>query len=106
MSSPSIVRNYPNSTKVMRRDGNIFVKVGGEWKAEHRLIAEFKLLNRELLPGEKVCHRDNTTIGEEGYNEDANLVVIRCRTKKWTKLKKSKVIFLPKEAKTKDLVLR
>jgi hypothetical protein len=106
MSSTQLVRNYPNRTKVMRRDGNVFVKVGGAWKAEHRLVAEFKLANRELMPGEKVCHKDNTLIGEDDFNDAGNLVIIRCRTRKWAKLKKSKVIYLPKPDLKKDLVLK
>lgn len=105
MSSMQIAHVYPNGTKIQRKDGNVFVKVRGEWRAEHRLIAEFKIANRELLPGEKVCHKDNTLLGENGFNECDNLVIIKCRTRRWVKLKKSKIIYMPPKT-TKELVFK
>lgn len=105
-STPTIGRNYKNGTKILRRDGYVFVKVGGAWQAEHRLVASYKLIDRELLPGEKVYHKDNTLRGEDGFNDADNLVVVKFRTTKWAKLKKSKVIYVPKNDTKKDFVLR
>jgi hypothetical protein len=56
-------------------------------------------MDRDLQPGEKVHHLDNTLLGEKGYNDPKNLVVIKCRTTKWKKLSHSRLVYEPKEAR-------
>lgn len=102
-----IYRNYSVGTVIRRRNGYNFVKTRDGWKAEHRMIAELKLVDRELEPGEKVFHLDNTLRGEDGFNDKNNLAVIKFRTTKWTNFVKSKILYVPDKepVKYKDFVI-
>lgn len=88
---------YKVGTIVMRNDGITHVKTKENgWVAEHRHIMQNRL-DRELVLGEKVFHRDNTLKGTEDFNKWNNLIVIKCRTTKWIKLTHSRVIYEPKK---------
>ena len=99
-------RSYTLGTVVMRTNGITHVKTRvqtpegdkAKWIAEHRLVV-MQRMERELEPGEKVHHLDNTLLGEKGYNDPKNLVVIKCRTTKWKKLTRSRVVYEPKQEK-------
>jgi hypothetical protein len=91
-------RSYNVGTVVMRRDGITQVKTREGWITEHRLVIQQRM-NRDLEPGEKVFHLDNTLRGEKDFNDPKNLTVIRCRTTQWVKLTRSRVMFEPKKEK-------
>src|SRR5262245_50878979 len=91
-------RSYNLGTIVMDRDGIAKVKTREGWIAEHRHAMQIKL-NRELEPGEKVFHLDNTLRGENGFNEMHNLTIIKCRITKWVKFKHSRVVYEPRQEK-------
>lgn len=83
---------------VERTDGIPHVKTGEGWQAEHRHIMELRL-GRELEEGEKVFHLDNTLKGVDpkAFNDPKNLAVIKCRTTKWVKLSRCRVLYEPKK---------
>lgn len=96
-------KNYPVGTKVQHRNRYIFVKCDGEkkWKAEHRWVMEQKVLGRDLEEGERVYHRD----GDRENNQPANLVAIKFATTKYVFLKKSRVLYIPKEGAARKIAL-
>jgi hypothetical protein len=94
------LHSYNLGTVVMRRDGITQVKTREGWIAEHRLVMQQRM-DRELNEGEKVFHLDNTLKGEKGFNDPSNLTVIKCRTTKWEKLQRSRVVFEPKKDQIK-----
>lgn len=90
-------RTYQAGSVVQRTDGIPWVKTSEGWKAEHRHIMELRL-NRELEEGEKVFHLDNTLRDDpKAFNDPKNLAVIKCRTTKWVKLVRSRVLYEPKK---------
>lgn len=86
---------YPEGTIIQRRNWYRYIKVGGKLRAEHRVVAEHKLLNRELLPNERVFHLDCEDVGD---NNPDNLVVIKYRTNKFRPLPQTRVIYIPRRA--------
>lgn len=91
-----IYRRYNVGTVVMRRDGITQVKTSDGWIPEHRFVMQNRL-DRDLELGEKVFHLDNTLRGEKAFNDPRNLTVIKCRTTKWVKLVRSRVVYEPKK---------
>lgn len=91
-------RSYQVGSVVERTDGISHVKTGEGWRAEHRHVMELRL-GRELEEGEKVFHLDNTLKGVDpkAFNDPRNLAVIKCRTTKWIKLVRSRVLYEPKK---------
>lgn len=92
----------PVGTVVQHRDGYIYVKTEKGWVAEARLVAELKLVKRELEPGEKVFHRNGT----RDENEPGNLVVIRFNMTKYQFLPSARLIHLPKPQITEKEIAR
>lgn len=86
---------YIDGTIIQRRNHYRYIKIDGALRAEHRVIAEHKLLNRELMPNERVFHRDCEDVAD---NSPDNLVVIKYRTNKFRPLPSSRVIYVPKRA--------
>jgi hypothetical protein len=63
----------PVGTKIVNSLGYILVKCeDGEWRLEHRIVAEEKI-GRKLLPGEQVHHIDQN----KGNNDPDNLEVCK-----------------------------
>lgn len=91
-------RSYNLGTIVMDREGITKVKTKQGWIAEHRLKM-MQRVDEEWKQGWKVCHKDNNLRGEDGFNDLDNLVLIKCRTTKWTKFKHARVMFEPKQEK-------
>lgn len=92
-------------TIVRRRDGNTYVKQEKGWIAEGRLVAQLRILGRDLEKNEKVYHRDCTAIGQNDYNSKDNLVVLRFRTTKYRLLPAPEIVYLPtSKAATKTRV--
>lgn len=90
---------YTLGTVVIRSSGYTFVNTRRGQIAEHRLIME-NVLGRELEPGEKVIHLDNTLRGVDpkAFNDRKNLNVVKCRTTKWKPVR-CRVLFSPTEKK-------
>lgn len=84
---------YIDGTIIQRRNHYRYIKVDGVLRAEHRVVAEHKLLNRELAPNERVFHRDCEDVAD---NSVENLVVIKYRTNKFRPLPQSRVIYVPR----------
>lgn len=84
---------YIDGTIVQRRNHYRFIKVNGLFRAEHRVVAEHRLLNRELMPNERVFHRDCDNVAD---NRPENLVVIKYRTNKFRPLPESRVVYIPR----------
>lgn len=94
-------RAVPIGTVKMLTSGTVVVKTRKNgWVAEHRLVKALKL-GRDLLPNEKVFHIDNTSRGEDGHNDDKNLIVIRHRTTQWVKFSQTKILYIPKKEPVK-----
>lgn len=87
-----LMHRYPTGSVVQRRNGYIFVKTEEGFVSEHRLVAVLRLENRELMPGEKVYHKD----GNRENNQPENLVVIRFSQTKYRFLPRSRVLYMPK----------
>lgn len=113
MSNP-ILRRYPVGAVVQRRDGKVYVKTKENGLvAKSRMIAAVnsKVINggEELQPGWRVVHLNMATFGTDDHDKPENLAVIKCGAYKWEFLKRSRVLFLPKNklagAKAKELVL-
>lgn len=85
---------YREGTIVQHRNHIRYVKVEGKMMAEHRLVAERDILNRELMSNERVFHLNCDRIDD---NDSENLVVISFRTNKFRPLPESRVIYVPKE---------
>lgn len=95
-----IRRVYSVGAVVERPDGIRYVKTKEGMVAEHRRIMQLK--HGDFQPGWRVIHLDNNLRGEEEFNDINNLVIQKCRTTKWVKLKHSRVVFDPeKHAKRK-----
>lgn len=107
-SKQTIRRSFKNGTVRQRTDGYVFVKTAEGWKPKHRLIAALSILDRDLLPNERVVHLDNTLRGEEGFDAKENLVIVRNRISKFLRLKHCKTLYEPKKelTKYKDFVLK
>lgn len=86
---------YNDGTIIQRTNHYRYVKVDGKFRAEHRLVAEYKLLKRELMPNERVFHLDCSNVAD---NDPENLVVIKYRTNKFRPLPQSRVIYIPHRA--------
>lgn len=85
----------PVGTIIQRRDGKNYVKLEKGWIAESRLVAQLQLVKRDLEPGEKAYHRDCTLIGQKGYNNKDNLVVLRFNMTKYRLLPHPEIVYLP-----------
>lgn len=83
---------YVEGTIIQRRNHYRYIKIDGSLRAEHRVIAERKLLNRELMPNERVFHRDCEDVADNSVD---NLVVIKYRTNKFRPLPAPRVIYIP-----------
>lgn len=84
---------YIEGTIIQRRNHYRYVKINGMLKAEHRVVAEQKLIHRELLPNERVFHRDCSDVAD---NRPESLVVIKYRTNKFRPLPESRVVYIPR----------
>lgn len=92
METSRIKRNFPVGTIILRTSGYRFLKTNDrKWEAEHRIIARDRILHRDLLPGERVFHRN----GKRDENAPANLVVIRFNLEKFKTLPHSRIIYIP-----------
>lgn len=84
---------YSEGTIIQRRNRYRFIKTSEGLRAEHRVIAESKMLNRELYKNERVFHLDCDHVDD---NSPENLVVIKYRTNPFRPLPESRVIYIPK----------
>lgn len=87
---------YWTGTRIQRRDGYVFLKTENGMIAEHRWVAAEKILGRELREGEVVLRR----MPKRDDNRPGNLVVVQHSLTKFTLLPKSRVIYLPKAARS------
>lgn len=87
--------NYIPGTRVQRRDGYVFIKTDAGLMAEHRWIAQQKIVGRILRKGECVIRRNPV----RDDNRPENLVVVQHALTKFALLPKSRVIYVPKRAK-------
>lgn len=87
---------YIEGTIIQRTNHYRYIKVAGVLRAEHRVVAEHKILNRELMPNERVFHRDCENVAD---NNPENLVVIKYRTHKFRPLPQTKIIYVPTRAR-------
>lgn len=95
---------YPVGAVIQRRTGQIVIKTKNHglmprsrWMAEN----SSRVVNggAELQKGWRVMHLDMSSFGEDDHDRAENLVVIKCRTTKYTiSLKQSRIIHLPKSA--------
>lgn len=85
----------PVGTIIQRRDGKNYVKTEKGWIAESRFVAQMTLVRRDLEPGEKVYHKDCTRIGEKGYNDKGNLVIIKMNMTNYRLLPHPEIVYLP-----------
>lgn len=92
----------PVGSVVQYRTGYIYVKTSDGWKAESRVVAELKLVKRELEQGEKVFHRD----GDRTNNRPENLAVIKFNPTKYRLLPGPNLIHLPKPQVTEKELAR
>lgn len=91
------VRIAKAGTVKMRTNGYVFVKTSvAGWQPRHRLVASLKLLDRDLVPGERVLHKNNNLRGQDGFDDPENLVVIQQRTTKWKNFRHSRTLYEPK----------
>lgn len=94
MSKTPPRRVYREGHVVQRTDGIPWVKTSEGWKAEHRRIMELR--EGELQPGWKVFHLDNNLRDDpKAFNDPKNLTIIKCRTTKWVKFKRTRVLYEP-----------
>jgi len=89
------MRNYPIGTKTQTKSGYIRIKIAtddGEvrWEAESRRTWE--LQRGPLQDGDRVFHID----GDRTNNRIGNLAKVHFNDKKFTFLKESRVLYLPK----------
>lgn len=88
------MRRYPVGTKVQHRNGYIRVKIETDgdvkWEAESRRVWE--LQRGPLKAGDRIFHVD----GDRTNNRIGNLAKVHFNDKKFTFLKESKVLYLPK----------
>jgi hypothetical protein len=84
----------PWGTKIMRSSGYVFIKTNKGVRPEAQVVAEQKILNRQLEEGERVFHRD---CRERSDNRPENLVVLHFRTDKFRPLPSSRVIYIPRQ---------
>ncbi len=89
-------KSYPAGTRVQRRTGYIYVKTDEGLIAEGRRV--YELTHGELEPGYRVFHMD----GDRTNNSIRNLSAVKFNTTKFTMLKESKVLWMPKVGR-KDL---
>lgn len=82
-------------TLVQHRDGYVFLKTEQGMVAQHRWIAEQKILGRELKEGEVVVRREPDRLN----NKPENLVVVRHNLTKFKMLPEARVIWVPHKAK-------
>lgn len=85
---------YPIGSRVQWRNGYVFIKTDTGFKAEHRYVAEQKILGRELRPGEVVVRRTP----DRSLNLPTNLVVVEHRLEKFKYLPHPRIIYLPAKA--------
>lgn len=100
------MHNYPVGAVTEGSTGVQKVKTSEGWRPVSRVVAanSSKVINggRELDDQDKVFHLDNTLIGEKGYNDPSNLVVVRQRKEKVRFLRGGRVLFIPSQKKIKD----
>jgi hypothetical protein len=94
MEKYPLMRRYPIGAKVMSRNDYIRVKIEEDgdvkWEAESRRTWE--LQRGPLQDGDRVFHID----GDRTNNRIGNLARVHFNDKKFTFLKESKVLYLPK----------
>lgn len=87
---------YWTGTRIQRRDGYVFLKTEQGMVAEHRWVAAEKILGRGLRAGEVVLRK----MPKRDDNRPENLVVVQHSLTKFIMLPKSRVIYLPKTARS------
>lgn len=91
--------NYPPGSRIQHKSGYIFLKTQKGMMAEHRFIAEQKILRRDLEEGERVFRRN----GDREDNRPENLVVLKFSAIRFKLLEKSRVLYIPKFSKTEEV---
>jgi hypothetical protein len=82
---------YTIGTLVQRRDGYVFVKTDKGLRAEHRVVAEQRILNRPLRKGEVVIRR----APDRTLNAPSNLVVVQHSLERFKYLPHPNILYVP-----------
>jgi len=86
---------YDIGTLVQRTNGYVFVKTNDGMMAEHRWVAENRMLGRKLRDGEVVVRKHPDRL----LNTPQNLVVVQHSLTKFKTLPHSRIIYIPSSSK-------
>lgn len=88
---------YPIGSRIQRNSGYVYLKTTEGMKAEHRWVAEQRIIHRPLQKGEVVIRRKPDRM----LNTPENLVVVQHALEKFKYLPHARVIYIPGRSREK-----
>ena len=86
---------YTVGTLIQQKSGYVFIKTEEGMKAEHRWVAEQKMLGRHLRKGEVVVRKTP----DRTLNTPANLVVVQHNLERFKYLPHPNILYVPARPK-------